>query len=138
MRGCHGAHWFTVYGVVGVRTSYCQRCSAPNPHPLTIDQRREENYWRSQRRVVFPKEVTCVAGEVELVVEGWPVWELLVVGLYVSESDDFEGAVPEDTWVPIGRFWQGVNDMNFGLGDEGPGWISYPLDREVKVRKAES
>lgn len=33
-------HWFTVYGVVGVRAPVCQRhgCGAANPRPLSVDE----------------------------------------------------------------------------------------------------
>jgi hypothetical protein len=34
----HGRHWFTIHGVVGLRTPRCIRCGTPNPKPLTNDE----------------------------------------------------------------------------------------------------
>jgi hypothetical protein len=42
-------HWFTVYGIVGLRSPVCRRCGAPNPRPLTPDEQSNYDYWKSTR-----------------------------------------------------------------------------------------
>lgn len=41
--GCgHNArHWFSAYGMPGLRRPTCVRCGAPNPRPLTEAEQRE-------------------------------------------------------------------------------------------------
>lgn len=30
----HSRHWFSVYGMPGLRSPVCRRCGEPNPRPL--------------------------------------------------------------------------------------------------------
>lgn len=42
-------HWFSLHGMVGVRSPVCVRCGAPNPRPLTADEQATYEYWKEHR-----------------------------------------------------------------------------------------
>lgn len=50
MRCCahYSRHWFTAYGMVGLRRPNCARCEAPNPRPLTEEEQREWDFALAQ------------------------------------------------------------------------------------------
>lgn len=63
--GCSARHWFAPPRHVGLRSPVCVRCGAPNPRPLT-EQEREEwayfltslgEYWREFYEKAAAREV---------------------------------------------------------------------------------
>jgi hypothetical protein len=39
-------HWFTIHGVVGLRSPVCTDCGAPNPRPLNDEEWAELLGWQ--------------------------------------------------------------------------------------------
>ena len=59
--GCpgHKRHWFSLYGRVGVRSTTCVRCGAPNPKPVMPEQLVEDGHlavWDGESTTILHRE----------------------------------------------------------------------------------
>lgn len=75
----------------------------------------------------------CKARETPEVTAEWEEWQLLVPGLMTGGT--MEAPEFEDDWVPVTKATVIEDHVNFSLAYSPGGWISFPLDHEVKVRE---